>query len=203
MRLSALLIVFSSLIALPGHAGTDLGVIGPTYEIKEDDFSKVIMERAEQSAADGSWNEAVKAHSDDIESAALVADGDLPQARSGRVYALDPTITVQEPIRRSDGSILYDRGTKVNPLDYVTFNRTLCFFDANSSDQIEWVANHCSGISDVKRIAVQGDIAGLHERLGRVYLDQEGRLTERFKLQELPSTVSRDGNMLKVEVFEL
>lgn len=203
MRLLVLHIVFSSAIALPTFAGTDLGAIGPTYEIEEDDFSKVIMQKAKQSREDGSWEEAVKRHGEKIDSGALEVNGDLPQARNGKTYLLDPTITVQEPIRRADGTILYDRGTKVNPLDYVSFNRMLCFFDASQPAQIEWIKHECSGRTGVKRIAVQGNITGLNDQLGRVYLDQERRLTERFELKELPSTITRDGTMLRVKVIEL
>ncbi|WP_299945732.1 hypothetical protein [uncultured Microbulbifer sp.] len=203
MRLSALLTGFFSLLMPAGGEAADLGTIGPVYEVQEEDLVQVMMQQARHSEANGSWQQRMESHRDQMADSSLVANGSLPRAQESRTYTLDPSVTLQQPLLRADGSVLYPTGTRINPLDYVNYRKTLCFFDAGDREQLEWVRMHCGMSARDKRIAVAGDVRLLEPELGRVYLDQEGHLVARFRLTELPARVMAREKLLQVEVIGL
>lgn len=179
----------------------DLGILGPVYPIAEQNMLLTIEQRLkalEESGELARIEEDAKAqYRAYVERPKGVH---LPRAKKDRTYYVDPSLTVPYDIRDHEGRIIYPAGTKVNPLDYITLSKQLLFFDGDDPSQTEWARSVIdSDPIRVKPILTNGPIMALMKEWKiRLYFDQRGTLTERFRIQRVPATVSQEENRLKV-----
>ena len=179
----------------------DLGIVGPVYPIAEQDMLLTIEQRLqalEESGELARIEEDAKArYRAYVERPKGVH---LPRAKKNRTYYVDPSLTVRYDIRDHEGRIIYPAGTTVNPLDYITLSKQLLFFDGDDPAQIEWARSVIdSDPLRVKPILTNGPIMALMKEWKlRLYFDQRGKLTERFRIQRVPATVSQEEKRLKV-----
>lgn len=115
-----------------------------------------------------------------------------------RVFYIDPSITIIHDIVTPDGLLVAKSGTVVNPFTHVSYKKTLFFFNAEDSRQINWVKAHYADYEYVKFILTGGDIRDAARSLGRIYFDQAGRLSEQLQLKHVPSVVTQEGLRWKI-----
>jgi conjugal transfer pilus assembly protein TraW len=112
----------------------DLGVHGALFPI------------AEESLIDAIQRHLAKAHSPlseevvlQVKEAARHPSGHhLPLATSYRSWTYDPTIAIGREIKDAKGRVIVRAGETVNPLDYVSLDEPLLFFDGGSQEQVAW-----------------------------------------------------------------
>jgi conjugal transfer pilus assembly protein TraW len=181
----------------------DLGVIGPVYPIAEASLLDVILAELRAASDDGTLARLQR------EALARIRQGiDDPQPVAGlartvhpRHFHHDPSIVVQEPIHDADGRVVVPPGTVVNPLDTVSLGQALLFFDARDRDQVDVArklidARH----GRVKPILTGGSYLDLMRRWRRpVYFDQQGILTSRLGIRQVPALVTQDGRRLRID----
>jgi len=125
----------------------------------------------------------------------------LIRTRHPRHFHHDPSIVVQDAIRDADGRVVVPPGTVVNPLDTVPLSQALLFFDARDRDQVAEArklidARH----GQVKPILTGGSYLELMRRWRRpVYYDQQGVLTTRLGIRQVPALVTQDGRRLRID----
>ncbi len=181
--------------------GEDLGVVGPVYPIAEQDMLVTIEQRLkalEESGELARIEEDAKArYRAYVERPKGVH---LPRAKKDRTYYVDPSLTVPYDIRDHEGRIIHPAGTTVNPLDYITLSKQLLFFDGDDTIQAEWARSVIdSDPLRVKPILTNGSVLALMKKWQlRLFFDQRGKLTERFRIQRVPAIVSQDGKRLRV-----
>ena len=128
----------------------------------------------------------------------------LPTVSTYRSRYFDPSMILDRDIKDDKGRMIAPKGTKINPLDRITYNKALCFFDANDSRQIAWIKSMCLDLVTAKAIAVNGPIMKVMEDLdARLFFDQHGTLVKRFGIRALPSMVRQTGNVFVIEEFPL
>ncbi|EAU56075.1 type-F conjugative transfer system protein TraW [Mariprofundus ferrooxydans] len=180
----------------------DLGVIGPTYPIRERDFLEYIQKRLSAMQKSGELQRL-----QEREAAIAKKRIERPKPVSGitrtektRVFHIDPTLTLDHAIRDAKGRILYMPGTKVNPFDHLAMSKHLLFIDGDDKEQVAWaltMAKHYDG--QVKTILVKGSPTELMKQWKRrVYFDQQGVLTRKLHIRHVPAIVSQDGKRLRV-----
>lgn len=110
-----------------------------------------------------------------------------------RTYYVDPTVTVDRDIRNAEGTMLFARGVKVNPLDHVSLTRKLLFFDARDSRQVAFARRRLDDLSGKsKPILVAGEPLKLMRVWKQtVYYDQGGSLARRLGIRQVPAIVSQ------------
>ena len=185
--------------------GVDLGVWGRLYPIAELDLAEWIEGRLAALDLRG-LHAAGRARA-----RAYLEQGppgiELPRALQRRVRHLDPSVFLARPLRDAVGRVLVAAGTRVNPLDYLSFDRQLLFFDARDPLQREWVRRRLEvgeKPDGVKLVLTAGAPAPLRRAWKRpVYLDQHGLLCRRLGIEALPSRVTREGRRLRIEEFSL
>jgi len=188
--------------AHPVH-GQDLGVIGPVYPIAEPSLLAVIQSRLRELAADGGLERLQRESQErirrQIEEPAPVAG--VTRTATARTFHFDPSIEVRDPISDAEGRLIAAPGTRVNPLDVVSLSRPLFFFDARDAQQLERARREFADRrGHLKLILTGGSYLDLMRRWRQpVYYDQQGLLTTRLGIRQVPALVNQDGLRLRVD----
>lgn len=197
-----LFLAFLSCVAITAH-GAELGVVGPTYEITEPDLIEVIQSRLKRMEKSGELGRKQNDYRDRV-----IGGIEKPNAVSGinatqtpRTFYVDPTWTVDRDIRNAEGSLLFARGLKVNPLDHVSLSHKLVFFDGRDSRQVSLAQRNLEGASGKsKLILVAGEPLKLMRSWKRpVFYDQGGALVRKLGIRQVPAIVSQDGKRLRID----
>lgn len=202
---SAKIILLVALIAFSKGYAKDLGVVGKTYPIMEEDMVLAIKNKLQAMQDSGELDEKnqelVKRSKGYVKRPSGVV---LPRTQEYRAVKVDPTYTLQKDITDADGMVLFKAGTQINPLDYKPLNRTLCFIDADDQEQVQWLQSYCFNDQMYKMILVNGDYLETSKQLGkRLYFDQRGYLVSTFGIQAVPAVIRQSGRYLYVEEFEI
>ncbi|MBX7132699.1 MAG: type-F conjugative transfer system protein TraW [Fimbriimonadaceae bacterium] len=188
------------------HA-VDLGRIGPTTGIGEQDFLRFIQERLEAKQRSGELarleEQAVKRSTASIRNPQPVTG--LRATEVSRTFYFDPTYVAPQNIVDSEGRLLYPAGTRKNPLEVVSLSKHLLFFDARDQRQVERARGLIAFYNGkVKPILVGGSYI---ELMGRwqteVFYDQNGSLVRRLGIRQVPAFVSQEGMRLRIDEMTL
>lgn len=114
-----------------GRTG-DLGTMGPTTPIIEEDMLKLMQARAakfdvpkwKQHAVDTFWDE--------------LPFVELPRAKEQRVFTVDPTVVVSKDIMAPNGQFIAHKGDRFNPLLSIGFHEKMLIFDVTDPEQFSY-----------------------------------------------------------------
>lgn len=181
----------------------DCGVVGDVYPILEQDFVVFIKNQLNAIKGTPKYHQLEAQLKDRIDGKV-----DRPHPVEGisvtqepRVFRIDPSIVLSDPLVNKQGQIIVPAGTKINPLSRVTFHSVLLFYNADDPLQVAWAKKKNAELNGVKLILVGGSVHSQIEAFKRaVYFDQEGRLTQYFKITQVPAMVKQRG--LELEVSE-
>lgn len=181
----------------------DLGRIGNTYPIAERDLIEVFKARAQARVEDGTWGKAMDEQKEKLKAYVQRPIGKrLPRALEYSVRYFDPSVVIEQDIADAEGKILVAKGTRVNPLEYRDYSKTLCFFDGDDTAQVEWAKQYCFDPIKAKAILVNGPVIELMQKFQvQMYFDQYHRLSQRFGIRALPTVVRQSGKVFAVEEF--
>ena len=175
----------------------DLGVHGHTYPIAERSLLEVIHEKLSHAEKSVKLKELqqqfMRRAKKSLRSPKAFVS--LPHAHETKEYLFDPTYTQKEEVRDHEGRIIVASGTKVNPLEYVSWGEPIVLIDGNDPEQVAWALQHAGKI-----VLVSGKPLDLYENHKRwFYFDQGGIIVRRFGIKALPSVISQEGVQLKIK----
>ena len=184
-------------------SAANLGTIGPVYPIKESHAIEQIKARLLAKQASGELarlqeDAAKRARATALTPASVAG---LSRAVMPRHYIFDPSVRVEQAMLDQNGRVIVPPGTVVNPLELVSFDRVLLFFDGRDPGQVK----AARAILDQETLPVTAILVGgtpmalmrVWDR--RVFFDQGGRLVARFGIKAVPATVRRNGLMLQID----
>ena len=215
------ILIFIGLCVVPQQVASarDFGKYGVTSEIKEEGFLAMITRKLKsvdmtsvqknmQQLAEGRVNEPTPVRG-------------ITKTKIARSFTFDPTYTLQEDIHLPCGKLLHKAGTKVNPLDHMELARKMIFIDARDEAQAKWLKNQIElrrkefaakekdrdqkveGKDEKEElviILVAGRPFELQESLDKVvYFDQNGELTSRVGIKQVPAIVTQENKLLRIE----
>lgn len=202
----------------------DFGKQGATFEIKEEGFVSM-MQRKLQSLNLAEHQQKMQdlARKKIEEPAAIVG---ISKATKTISYSFDPSYVLDQDVVLPCGKLLYARGTRVNPLDYMSWDGKLVFIDGRDASQIAWVkdnyleeilsnsgaaleenlresnkdhAKNASNSDGTKIVLTGGRPLELEREIASpIYFDQAGELTTKFNISYVPAIVEQEGKYLKV-----
>lgn len=182
------------IIALPLTA-KNFGVVGDVVPIREKNLIDLIKERAEvfsNNEKNQIQKQIKKRYEKKLKNPQAI---DLPETLIYSTHTIDPSITVNADIKDTKGNVIAHKGKRYNPLKDHHLNRDLLFFDGDDVEQIEWAKSNKGSW-----ILIKGHPLDLEESENiPVYFDQGGILCSKFKIRSVPSKISQNGNVLKVE----
>lgn len=200
---SKLLLIPIFLLLTSMSYAADLGVVGQTYTIKEDDFLQFIIKRLHQMQDNGQLDRFNSQLRYNVENHAIRPPRvvRITRARQDKSWNYDPSITVSHDLIDHKGSLIAKMGTVVNPLRMMTIHHDLIFFDGDDKEQVAWVSRvQLARHYPAKLVLVNGSIRD-QEKIFRspIYFDQAGRLTSRFHIEHVPAIVSQEGDYLRIK----
>lgn len=183
-----------ALLAASGAHAKTLGTVGATYAIAERDA----LAEIEQKAKGIDWSKVITRKS--IEEYDGPQDRvSLPRATRDRSFQVDMTYTLEMDIPDGKGGILYPKGYSFNPLDYVTFTRTLVVLNGNDPEQVKWfAASEFRGRIDVMLLLTEGPYRSLGKKLDGPLFYADSAIIERLRLSAVPSVVQQEGKVMVV-----
>lgn len=181
----------------------DFGVMGTTYEIKEQSMLSLIMERLNFLKSTGfiekQQQEMLTTVKNYIQNPEPVKN--VHRTEKKRIFYYDPTLIIQEDLYTHEGKLIHKKGSQFNPAEYISLKSTLVFFDATDSTQIAWLKKWEKTIdTPLTKILINGPIREkMHEWKERLYFDQKGALTSRLGITQVPAIVKQEGRQLRIE----
>lgn len=193
VALIALLLGVSS-----AHA-KELGTFGMTYRIAERDALAEIEERAKHV----DWHKVLDKRK--VENFQGPPDRvRLPRAKRNRNFPVDMTYTTEIDVPDGKGGILYPKGYTFNPLDYVTYPKTLVVIDGTDPEQVKWfAASEYDKRLDVTLLLTEGSFGTVSKRISRPLFYADRKIVERLKLKAAPSVIRQKGRGMEVTEVKL
>jgi len=185
----------------------DLGSIGPTYPIGEANLLEFIAQRLRDKQASGELDrlqaQARERGIQDVRQPQPVAG--LRTTQQPRTFYFDPSFTLDRNILDPQGHLMFAAGSRHNPLDVVSLSRHLLFFDARDARQVSRARELIQRYQgQVKAILTAGSYLDLMKAWRTpVYYDQQGVLTRRLGIAQVPALVSQEGKRLRVDELEV
>jgi conjugal transfer pilus assembly protein TraW len=180
----------------------NLGVIGQTYPIAEEDLLSFLERKIKMMQSDGEWTRLqhdmqtrVKHHID--RPAPLTT---LTKTTIATSWEYDPSIHLPYDLHDHEGHIFAKAGTTFNPLTMIPLHTAMAFYDADDEEEVSWAKKINAAYSGkVKFVLIKGSVSSQEKILHQpIYFDQEGRLTARFHIAHAPALVYQEGMHLKV-----
>jgi conjugal transfer pilus assembly protein TraW len=178
----------------------DLGTFGELFPIKEDNLIDVIKHQLSEMEENGSLDtinkEMQQKAKDRLNRPKTVL---TTKAEKTRERFFDPSVTLSKDLKNDKGDIFAKKGTKINPLNLVSFEMKLYFIDSDDDLQLKWLSKQDLKLRD-KIILTNGSPFEVEKQLKKkVFFDQNGQLIERLKITAVPSVVYRSGDKLLIK----
>ena len=200
-------VVLSFGVVASGSLAEDLGTVGETYAIAEPHLLSYIeqtLREKERSGELATLEEQAKSRViESIRNPKPLAG--IKPTKMARTFYFDPSIKVEQNITDDKGNIIVPAGTTKNPLEVVSLSKHLLFFDGSDPQQVR----HARALIDyyggkVKPILVAGSYLDLMKAWQlSVYFDQQGVLTRKFGITQVPALVSQEGLRLRIDELRL
>lgn len=184
------------------HA-VDLGVVGPTYGIAEPHLLADIERRLRDKERSGELQRLMddaRARGIDAVRSPTPVEG-LTATSKARTFYVDPSFTLDRNIVDAQGRLLFAAGTRKNPLEVVSLSKRLLFFDARDQRQVMRARQVIATYEGrVKPILTGGSYLDLMKAWRTpVFYDQQGTLSRRLGIRQVPAVVSQEGSRLRID----
>lgn len=177
--------------------------LGPTYSIVEPDMLKEIERNLREKEKSGELaklqQEAIRRSEESAKNPPPVQG--LRRTQDPRTFYFDPTVVANRRIATPDGKVIVEPGQRHNPLDQVSLQQWLIFFDARDAAQVkraEALMTQAQGRA--KPILTGGAYIEIQKRWQRpVFFDQAGVLIRKFGIRQVPAVVTQEGKRLRID----
>jgi conjugal transfer pilus assembly protein TraW len=168
-------------------------VTGETYPFAEQDLLDQIQKHIEAN------KEAIEARLKTLQGQAREKIKDykpkditapLPRATADRTFEPDMSYVVQQDIKDARGVVIYPKGYRYNPLDYVWLKTSYVVIDATDRLQIEWLKQ--SGFLNKLQYQIwlsNGNWQQTSKELNQSVFFVNQAITDRFQLKRVPSLI--------------
>lgn len=179
----------------------DLGKYGATYPIIEEDA----ISQMKKAIARYDWEKFKIKQKEKIKNFKPKDLVDLPVAKEDKVFKVDMTGAIKEDIIGRDGEVIYPKGYKYNPMEYVFMRRIIVFINGKDEKQIEWYKKSPYP-ADIRTMLLitDGSYLDVRKKLNTMtvyYANKE--IIERMGIKAVPSVAVQKGTELEVQEYAL
>lgn len=204
--MKTILLLVLSLFGSQCAMANALGVHGKTYPIGEQDLVKVIETKLDNMQKNGKFGELEKNMKARAQSAIErpVPVAGITKTVHERKYIFNPSITVAENLYDHQGQLIHQKGSVLNPLDQVSLTKPILMIDGDDNNQIEWALQQEKTIGKATLILAKGPVMALRKKLNReVFFDQQGTISKRFMIKQVPARIQQQGKQLLIEELQV
>lgn len=192
-----------SAVLLSNASAKNLGTVGTTYEIAEENILQMIdkkLKRMSDSDDMEKLNQAFKEQASKSIKRPKAVSG-IRTTSEARAFTYNPSLTLSQDLLDHQGNIIHPAGSKVNPLDSSPLNTVLLIIDGDDEQQVSWAKDQNEQHQQkTKWILVKGSPFKLMEALDKpVFFDQGGSITTKLGIQQVPAKVFQVGHVLQIE----
>lgn len=210
MKMSKLMLLFTCFVISVN--AEDLGIIGKTYPIGEQNLLDYIKTRAATVVKDGTWKkyqqELIAKTERQINYPPVI--GGITRTTESSVRYFDPSVRVNsDVVDPYTKTVLAKKGQIINPTSYVPFNNELIFIDGRDPEQVAYALTE-SKRSKFRTSIVLIAAVKLRELMEKeqqiLFYDQGAVLVKKFSVQHVPTIIYQDQeqpNFLRVEEVKL
>jgi len=192
------------ILAIGMHGETlakDLGKYGATYPITEEDA----ISQLKKAIAKYDWEKFKIKQKEKIKNFKPKDLVDLPVAKEDKVFKVDMTGAIKEDIIGRDGEVIYPKGYRYNPMEYVFMRRIIVFINGKDEKQIEWYKKSPYP-ADMRTMLLitDGSYLDVRKKLNTLtvyYANKE--IIERMGIKAVPSVAVQKGTELEVQEYAL
>jgi conjugal transfer pilus assembly protein TraW len=192
-----MLLLFSSGYSAVHHLGT----LGQTYPIAEKDAVQELKDKA--SAVD--WKKVFN-----LETTRNIIKNykpetlDLPLAVENKTRIVDLSYSLDFDIPDGKGGILYPRGYKFNPLEYLHYPKTLVVINADDPKQVAWfLTSAYASAHDTIILITNGSYYELCQKLNRPVYYATPNIIQRLQLRAVPCVARQSGKYMEIHEIAL
>jgi conjugal transfer pilus assembly protein TraW len=192
------------ILAIGMHGETlakDLGKYGATYPITEEDA----ISQLKKAIAKYDWEKFKIKQKEKIKNFKPKDLVDLPVAKEDKVFKVDMTGAIKEDIIGRDGKIIYPKGYKYNPMEYVFMRRIIVFINGKDEKQIDWYKKSPYP-ADMRTMLLitDGSYLDVRKKLNTLTVYYANReIIERMGIKAVPSVAVQKGTELEVQEYAL
>jgi conjugal transfer pilus assembly protein TraW len=179
----------------------DYGIRGHSFSIIEQSLLEIIMTKLKIAQQSGSLEKMQDEFKEKVKEKIARPEAvlGLHKATKGRSWTYDPTFTQKTDIKDQTGKIIIKAGTKINPLETISWGEPLILIDGDDKEQVAWAKSKIG-----KLVLTKGSPSQLAQQLNQhVFFDQGGTLTTRFKIKAIPAMVKQEGSLLKISEIKI
>jgi len=183
-------------------SAVDLGVVGKTYSIAERDGAEELRERVNAV----NWKEVLAKSNLDKKTRSFKPANlkSLPRALKDRARIVNMDYSLEYDITDGNGNVVYPKGYTFNPLDFMTYTRTIVVLNGDDRDQVEWFkSSKYLNKPNVMVLITDGNYYDLSAELGQPVFFVDERIVRRFQLRAVPSVIAQKNRMMEVSEFEI
>ena len=199
------IITFITIILAIGMHGEalakDLGKYGATYPIIEEDA----ISQLKKAIAKYDWEKFKIKQKEKIKNFKPKDLVDLPAAKKDKVFKVDMTGAIKEDIIGRDGEVIYPKGYRYNPMEYVFMRRIIVFINGKDEKQIEWYKKSPYP-ADMRTMLLitDGSYLDVRKKLNTLTVYYANReIIERMGIKAVPSVAVQKGTELEVQEYAL
>lgn len=181
------------------QAITELEPMGAVYPVVEPDLRIELKAKAI-----AQWEQQKKKYQEKISTYQPANLQPLPKAEQDRSFSVDMIYILDRDLTDKGGRVLYPKGYRFNPLDYMKFTIGLVVIDGADPDQVNWFKQSPYASNHKIKLLLSGGYAqSLIQELDRAvfYLDKE--VAGRFHLAAVPCVVVQQDKHIQVTEFLL
>jgi conjugal transfer pilus assembly protein TraW len=179
----------------------DLGKYGATYPIIEEDA----IAQMKKAIATYDWEKFKSKQREKIKNFKPKDLVDLPTVQEDKVFTVDMTGSIKEDIIGRDGVVIYPRGYRYNPMEYVFMRRILVFINGKDEKQIQWYKKSpYPGDMRTMLLITDGSYLDVRKKLNTpsvYYANKE--IIDRMGIKAVPSVAVQKGIELEVRQYAL
>lgn len=179
----------------------DYGIRGHIFPIIEESLLAVIMAKLQTVKHNGNLEKMQEEFQNKVKQkiSRPTLVGDLAKASTNRSWYYDPSFMQKTDIKDHTDTVIVKAGTKVNPLERVSWGEQLIFIDGDDEQQVKWAKSRIG-----KLVLTKGNPIELAQGLNKqVFFDQGGILTTRFKIKAMPAIIEQEGGLLKISEIKI
>jgi len=193
----------------------DLGRYGSTFPITEPDLLQQIESQLNHYQKNGKLDQFNQQYLEEFKKQVTNPHKitGITKSEKETFREFDPTTELEEDILIPEGEgqkILYAKGTKINPLDYMKFDEPLIFIDGEDEYQINFAHDYFDKNKRAKIILINGK-PGLKEIQNNEsqnkeyyhFFDQWGAYSMRFSINKVPSVVFQREDAKSLTIWEM
>ena len=201
MRKNIILIIVILINSLPVTVGAkDLGEYGATYAIIEEDA----IRHLKKAIAGFDMEKFKKSQIEKIRNYKPKDLVDLPVARADSVFKVDMTGTIPDDIVGINGEIIYPKGYRYNPMEYVFMRRILVFIDGRDEKQIQWYKKS-PYTTDMRTMLLitDGSYWEVKKKLKTMVYYANRKIIDRMGIKAVPSVAVQNKTELEVREYAI